>query len=294
MKQWLASAAIVLFSASLALADGDGPSRKMTAAEAAAYESTRKAVREALPPNLAGYTPAFSGFDGAALLPAGLPADRMYRMSFAVKYALTAEASQRQAVAALMNLTQGTQAQQDRLAALREKSEELKRARKTRDRDEKERIRAELKALNDQENTLVAEIASVSRAGATAGGGVPVMQEVAQTLPAKERSVRLQVNQDVRIHDRAKPYPLPGFPAAFDQDEGCPDFGSYCITVLLGPFAAGKRIGGATEYTLRASPGVPTKPRGLALVVSGPKDKPEDVRDLLLKVDLGKLKAVLP
>ncbi|MHB8772436.1 MAG: hypothetical protein ACYC7J_15685 [Syntrophales bacterium] len=295
MKRWLASAAIVLLSASLAAADGDGPTRKMTAAETAAYESTRKSVREALPATLADYAASFSGFDGPAELPEALSADRMHRMSFAVKYTLTAEASQRQAVAAVMQRTQGTQAQQDKLAALRAKNAELKKARKTRDRDEKERIRAELKALNAEENRLVAEIASANQARATAGGGIPAMQELGKTLPAKELALQLQINQDVRITGQAKPYSLPGFPTAFDQNEGCPDFGSYCITVLLGPFAKGKQVGGSTEYTLRNSPsGVPTKPRGLALVVSGPKDKPEAVRNLLQKTNLGKLKALLP
>ena len=217
-------------------------------------------------------------------------------MSFSAKYTLTAEAGQKQAVAALMKRTQGSQAQQDKLAALRAKNEELKKARsKTRDRDEKERIRAELKAVQEEENKLVAEIASANQAWATAGGGIPAMQEVGRTLPAKELTVRVQLNQDVRIHGQAKPYTLPGFPMAFDQSEGCVDFGSYCITVLLGPFEKGKQVSGSTEYNLRNTPlGVPTKPRGLALVVSGPKDKPEAIRNLLQKTDLGKLKAMLP
>ena len=176
------------------------------------------------------------------------------------------------------------------------KSEELKKARsKTRDRDEKERIRAELKAVQDEENRLVAEIASANQAWATAGGGIPAMQEVGSTLPAKELTVRLQLNQDIRIHGQAKPYSIPGFPMAFDQNDGCVDFGSYCITVLLGPFEKGRQVSGSTEYNLRNTPlGVPTKPRGLALVVSGPKDKPEAIRNLLQKTDLGKLKAMLP
>ena len=296
MKRWLVNIAIILLPVSLAMADGDGPSRKMTTAETAAYESTRKTVRDALPSALADYTPSFSGFDGSALLPEVMSADRMHRMSFAVKYTLTAEAGQKQAVAAVMKRTQGSQAQQDKLAALRAKNAELKKARnKTRDRDEKERIRAELKAVQDEENKLVAEIVSANQAWATAGGGVPAMQEVGRTLPAKELSVRFQLNQDVRILDQAKPYSIPGFPMAFDQSEGCVDLGSYCITVLLGPFEKGKRVSESTEYNLRNTPlGVPTKPRGLALVVSGPKDKPEAVRNLLQKTDLGKLKVLLP
>ena len=296
MNRWLVTMAIVLLPASLAVADGDGPTRRMTAAETAAFESTGKAIRDALPATLADYTASFTGFDGPGLLPEAMSSDRMHRMSFAVKYTLTAEASQKQGVAALLQRTQGTQAQQDKLAALRSKNEELKKARsKTRDRDEKERIRAELKAVQAEENKLVAEIAAANQAWATAGGGIPAMQEVGKILPAKELTVRVQLNQDVRIRGHANPYAIPGFPIAFDQSEGCLDFGSYCITVLLGPFEKGKQISGSTEYTLRNTPlGVPTKPRGLALVVSGPKDKPEAARNLLQKTDLGKLKAMLP
>jgi hypothetical protein len=39
---------------------------------------------------------------------------------------------------------------------------------------------------------------------------------------------------------------------------------------------------------------VPTKPRGIALVVAGPKDKPQSVRDFLAQVDLAKLRSLLP
>jgi hypothetical protein len=295
-KRWLVTIAIILLPASLVMADGDGPTRKMTAAETAAYESVRKAVRDALPSNLADYTPSFSGFDGPALLPEGLSSERMHRMSFSVRYTLTAEAGQKQAVTALMKGTGGSQARQDKLTALRAKNAELTQARdKTRDRAEKERIRTELKAVRDEENKLVAEIASANQAWATAGGGIPAMQEVAQALPARELSVRFQLNQDIRIRDQAKPYTIPGFPVAFDQNDGCIDFGSYCITALLGPFEKGKQVSGSTEYSLRNTPrGVPTKPRGLALIVSGPKDKPEAVRNLLQKTDLAKLKALLP
>ncbi len=97
------------------------------------------------------------------------------------------------------------------------------------------------------------------------------MQEVGAALPPKELNVRVQINQDVRLGDKAKPYQLAGYPMAFSQSEGCPDLGSYCVSILLGPFEKGKRAGEATLYTLRNTPlGVPTKPRGLMVVVSAP------------------------
>ena len=49
---------------------------------------------------------------------------------------------------------------------------------------------------------LSAEIASANQARATAEGGIPAMQEARRALPARELSVRLQLNQDVRIHDQ--------------------------------------------------------------------------------------------
>jgi len=53
--------------------------------------------------------------------------------------------------------------------------------------------------------------------------------------------------------------------------------------------------GEATLYALRNTPlGVPTKPRGLMVVVSAPKEKPEKVKELLGRVDLEKLNALLP
>jgi hypothetical protein len=48
------------------------------------------------------------------------------------------------------------------------------------------------------------------------------------------------------------------------------------------------------RYNLRnANLGVPKKPRGMAIVVAGPKKKPQSVRDFIGHIDLAKLKAVL-
>ena len=58
----------LLLPAALALADGEGPSRKMTGPEAAAFDDLKRAVQEALPKTPANYTLAFgdgSGPEGA-------------------------------------------------------------------------------------------------------------------------------------------------------------------------------------------------------------------------------------
>lgn len=198
---------------------------------------------------------------------------------------ITPEEQQKHGVAHLMALTQGSPQQQQRLAALRAKSAELKEARGNARGVEKERIRAQIKAVNDEENRLVDEIAS----------GAGRAQDPMQSLPAKELSVRFLVNQELNIRDQARPYAVPGVATAFEQVDGCIDAGSYCITVLLGPFEKGKHAGGGTYHSPRkVALGVPTKLRGLALVVSGPKDKPETVRQLLTATDLKKLSALVP
>lgn len=286
----------LLLPSTLAFADGDGPTRDMKPRERSAYNLVKKTVREAISTGLANYTVSFSGFDDRNQIFEGMKSDQMFRMDFAVKYTVSSDFMEKQSVEAVMGRTKGTPQQQARMAELQEKNAELKKARdKTKDRSEKERIRAELKTVRDEENRLSDEISAQIQAWASKGGGAPAMQEVASALPAKELNVRVEVNQDVRIGNKAKPYPLAEYPMAFEQNEGCPDYGTYCVSVLLGPFEKGKKHAESTLYTLRNTPlGVPTKPRGLMLVVSGPKEKPEKVKELLGKVDLKKLNLLLP
>jgi hypothetical protein len=86
-----------------------------------------------------------------------------------------------------------------------------------------------------------------------------------------------------------------GFPLAFKQTEECRDYGTSCISVFLGAFDKEKRVGGYTRYNLRnANLGVTTKPRGLVVVVAGPKEQAQGRRDFLSQVNLAKLKGLLP
>jgi hypothetical protein len=295
MTRWPLSAAIILLIASLASADGDGPTRQMTSAETAAYESVRKTVRDAVPSALPGYTVSVSGSEQSAQIPEALPAGRMHRMAFTIKYTLTKEEEQKQAVAALMESTRGTPQQQEQLAAIRAREEELKKARdRTRDRGEKDRLRAEIKTVQQEENRVLDEIAAAQMTQAASGGSA-AMKSPADAISARVLSAEFRVNQTFRVSNRAKPYPIAGFPTAFEQGEDCPDASSYCITVLIGPFTKGRLAGRSTEYTLSDSvPGPSTRPRGLALIVSGAKNKPEAVRELLQKTNLGLLKGMLP
>jgi hypothetical protein len=288
---------LLLFS-SLALSDGDGPTRKMTGPEAAAFNALKSTFQGALPKTPANYMLAIRyGNDvGEIMLPQAIKPDRMARMSFTAKYTLNREYQNGQQRATFMDRAKGTPEQQARLDAIDAKDAELTRARdKTRDRGEKERIRAELKTVRNEGNKLREQVMADYQAWVASGGATAALQNADRTLPAKELTIRAFVNQEVHLNDKAAPYKLTGFPLTFEQGDGCQDYNTCCITVLLGAFEKEKRISGYTRYNLRnANLGVPTKPRGMAIVVAGPKEKPQSVRDFLGQIDLVKLKAVLP
>jgi hypothetical protein len=287
-----------LLMSALGLADGDGPARKMTGPETTAFNALKNAFQSALPKPPANYAVAFrSGNDaGEIMLPEAIKPDQMARMSFTATYTLSREFQEGQQRASFTDRAKGTPEQQARLTALDAKDAELTRARdKTRDRAEKERIRAELKAVRDEGNKLREQIMADYQAWVASRGATAALQNADSVLPAKELTVRAYVNQEVNVNDKAAPYNLPGFPLAFEQGDGCQNYDTCCITVLLGVFEKEKRVSGYTRYNLRnANLGVPTKPRGMAIVVAGPKEKPQRVRDFLGQIDLAKLKAVLP
>jgi hypothetical protein len=298
MRRLLAFAICLLLPAAAARADGDGPTRKMTAAEAADFNALTSAFQAALPKTPANYARAlsFGGDPGGFQLPESIRADQMARMSFTARYTLSREVSDGQQSAAYMDRARGTPEQQARLSALDAKDEQLRQAREaTRDRGEKDRIRAEQKAVQKEASQLREQIMADYQAWVAGGGAAAAAQNAEQSLPAKELTVRALVNQEVNLNDKGVPYRIQGFPLAFELSEGCQDYGTVCITVLLGAFEKEKRVSGYTRYNLRnANLGVPTRPRGMAVVVAGPKEKAQSVRDFLGQVDLAKLKALLP
>jgi len=272
------------------MGDGDGPTRKMNSSEATAFNDLQRTLKSAIPQVPANYSATYGGFDSREIFQ-GITPEQMNRMAFTAKYTLNPGVRESGQQTALMDMTKGSPDQQAKRAALAAKAEELKQARKhTRDRAEKERIRAELKKINEEENALTGEIAA--NASANWQGN---MQQVDRALPAKELSVKVLVNQNVHVQDVARPYQASGTSFAFDQSEKCQDSGNYCITLLLGNFTREKKISGTTQYTLRnVNLGVPTKPRGMAVIVTGPKEKAESVRNFLKQIDVGKLQALLP
>ena len=282
--------------AATAFADGDGPTRAMNPSEQAAYDAVRKGVRGSLSAPFPNYASKFTGFDGKAEIFEATKPDGMHRMAFSVAHTVSKEYEEQRMVAAVMGQTKGTPQQEVRLTEIRAKQESLRDARsRTRDRTEKDRIRAEIKELDREENQIVGAIAAGHQAGAAAESGVPGMAEVAAGLPPKRFDVRVLVNQDIRIHDAAKPFNVAGHPSSFESTDGCLDAGTYCVTVLVGQFEKAGKAGPATIYRPKNAPlGVPTKARALALLVSGPKDKPGMVQDLLGTVDLKSLDALVP
>lgn len=278
----------ILVVASLAWADGDAPMRPMNIAEASAFKVVQSTIKSALPPPAEGVSVSYTGFDKKDIAE-GTSSDRMARMLFNAQYVLTTEKRESSMQQMQMDLIKGNADQQAKMAALGARAEELKKARKVaKSLDEKARIREELKKINAEENALTDEIAS----SATAGLG-KALRAVDNALPPKEMSTRFLVNQEVNISDSARSYQVPGVAEAFEQSDECQE-GGYCVTLLLGKFESEKRISGSTRYNLHDSGGtVPTKARGMAVIVNGPKEKKDYVQNFVKQINTAKLKALL-
>jgi hypothetical protein len=286
-----------LVPASLALADGSGPARKMTVAEAASANKVRDAIQNSLPKAPEGYAFTFtrvSDFDEGTL-PEAMGAGEMFRMSYSANYALDRSLLAERTQSTLMDKAKGTPEQQAKLAELDAKVAELKEARDAaKDRVAKETIRAQIKSVNAEAEALRDEIMAQFQAWMASGGAAATSQEIDDSLPADEVSISITVNAGVSVLDKATAYPIEGFPLAFEQAEGCQGSDTYCITILLGPFVKLDKLSGYTRYKLpEKGTGVPTDARGIALVIGGPKEKAETVRTFLRGIDLAKLKAVL-
>ncbi len=81
----------LLLTAPLALADGDGPTRKMTGPEAAAFNALKSNFQGALPKTPANYTLTvkYGNDAGEIMLPEAIKPDQMARMSFTATYTLS-------------------------------------------------------------------------------------------------------------------------------------------------------------------------------------------------------------
>jgi hypothetical protein len=269
----------------------------MTGPEAAAFNAVKTGFRDALPKSLENYTLelAGSGFGGEFEVYQATKPDGMAPMKFTATYKLDSAVLEQGLQSPYLDRAKGTPEQQAKLADLEAREASLKKGRDKASGGEKERIRAEIKAVQAEASAIQDQIMADYQAWVMSRGANAAMVDSAKALPPKELEVQALVNQDLSITDMAAPYPLAGYPLAFEQREGCQRPGDTCITVFIGSFDKEKRVSGYTRYNLRkAGLGVTTKPRGLALVVSGPKDKPESARNLLGRIDLARLKGLVP
>ena len=131
MRRLLSTSFCVLITASAAFADGVGPQRKMTEAEAAAYGNVTGTLRSALPKAPAEYSFQFSrvsDFD-EGMVPKALKPTDMFRMVHTATYTLdTSDLGEKQRSAS-MDRARGTPEQQKRMAELNAKEAVLTRER---------------------------------------------------------------------------------------------------------------------------------------------------------------------
>jgi hypothetical protein len=194
-----------------------------------------------------------------------------------------------------MDRTKGSPDQQAKLALLDAKETDLRHARDhATSREEKEKIRAEMKDVQAQADAIREEIAAQIQAWIASGSPMPTPEEIDKSLPPGVLSIVVTINARANVSDNATPYAMEGFPLAFEQSEGCASYDTYCITVLSGPFEKMEKVTGAERFDLKGGgAGVATKARGLSVVVNGPKGRQEDVREFLRAIDLAKLKSLL-
>ncbi len=297
MRHSLAIALGLLLIGSVALADGSGPERKMTEAEAASFKNVREVVQSALPKVPDGYTFTFeyvSDFTEGMIAEAVAP-DGMFRMSWLATYTLDPSLREARQRNFIMDKTKGTPEQQAKLAVLDAKEAELRRARdQATSRAEKDKIRAEMKAVQAQADAIRDEIAAQIQAWITSGSPTPTPEEIDKSLPPDLLTLEVTINARAHVSDKATPYAIEGFPLAFEQSEECDTYDRYCISVLIGPFEKMEKVTGAERFDLKGGgAGVPTKARGMSVVVNGPKGRQEEVREFLRAVDLAKLKSLL-
>jgi hypothetical protein len=298
MRSAFVSVVCVLACCSVALADGDGPSRKLTATEAAAYAAVRAGIQAALPKAPAEYKLAFECDGGCEdfEVPVALAGGAAARMRFSATYTHDEATRDAQMQSAFTGMAKGTPEQQAKLAELDTKEAALRKARdQSRDRAEKDKIRAEMKAVQAEANEIRDGIMAAYQTRLAGGGAAALSQEVVASLPVKEIAIRVLVNQDASLLDEAPPIQVAGATFAFEQADGCQNSDTRCISIFLGPFRKVKKVSSYTQYVLPDRDlGACTKARGIEIIVTGPKDKPEVVREFAGKIDVAKLKALLP
>ncbi|MBE0618772.1 MAG: hypothetical protein IH608_12755 [Proteobacteria bacterium] len=298
MTRWLAVwSAAFLLPVSVALADGEGPQRKPTPAEAQTLSKLWTTIEQSLPPAPANYIEQFTG-PAASLeaftLPQSMPPDGMLRMAFQKVFTLDPSVVQQ----TFADRSQGTPEQQARLATLDAKLSELVDARdRSRDPAEKKRLRAQIQETEAEGDALRETILSEYQEWIASGGLMAAMKEAQKVQASNGLVIRVAVNADAFILEKADNIGIPaanGLQRVYEEEQDCDGSAeSYCYTIFLGPFGQGDLINGRYHYTLpKSARGVPTQARGMVITVSGTKDVREATA-LLQATDLGRLDSML-
>jgi len=287
----------LLLPVAVALADGEGPQRKPTPAEAQALSKLWTTIEQSLPPAPVNYTEQFTGPAvslEAFTLPQSMPPDGMLRMAFQKVFTLDPSVVQQ----TFADRSQGTPEQQARIATLDAKLSELVDARdRSRDPAEKKRLRAQIQETEVDADALREKILSDYQQWIASGGMMSAMQEAQKVQPSKGLVIRVAVNADAFILAQADNSGIPaanGLQRVYEEEQGCDGLAdSYCYTVLLGPFEKGDNISGWCRYApTHPKREVLTQARGMVITVSGTKDVRE-VMALLKQTDLERLESML-
>lgn len=284
IKRWWAALFLIIVAVSTVLADGDCPERKANASEAAQYNVLQSAIKAALPAPPENYKADFSRLDHQLIICASHPADKMWSMYFSVDYtSALGEKRDKQFRSTMMEKMKGTPQQQERLAALDAREAALTKARKNADsRDEKDRIKAELKAVRAEARNLQNEISSQYQSWVQQGALATAMKNNKEPdLP--RLNVSINVNRKAYIPGHAKPFKVNGASQAFEYG----DSASHTITVLIG------RYHKDSGELLNTAGGLSTKARGIAVSFHGPANSTQGLRDLVGRTDIAKLNTLL-
>jgi hypothetical protein len=298
MRRLVLLACCLLFPTAAALADGIGPQRKMTEPEAASLKLLQAILRSSLPAAPQDYKLDFiwvSDLD-EGMMPQEMPAGEAMHMLFRANYVWQDPSTEQQDQQAMIQRTKGTPEQQARMDALNAREAELTQARdRSRNPEEKARLRAQRKAVNAQIDSLQQEIMDGLQKWLASGGPAKDMEAKEKAKPAREIVVEFTANGDAFIPEAATAFTIEGIPLAFESDEGSGEYGKHKIQFLLGgPFQKDAKISGSWRYRPPSKAAVATKAVSLAVCISGQADKPDEVRKLCRQIDSSKLKAMFP
>ncbi len=285
MYPFILSLVLIVLAVSPVFADGGCPERAATQQERTAFQSTYSAAKAAVPtaPKDWVVTDETAGKTGESVPDCpGSPSGRPVCYWFKFKFAYSAEASNRALQNAVANAMKGTQQQEARLAELdsqiRELEEAKKAAGKRGDRDEKNRIREQLKVAEREQGKLKMEASDAYMQRLMSG---QVAADVDGAKPARQDAeLIIKVNEErAWIPARNTPIQMPGASQAY----WCKGENGGRLVILLGQWDA--------KFKLKlAETSVVTRPQNMIVEISGEQQMAES---LARRINLDLLKKQL-